>query len=306
MAGEDTRLDEADDEPLVQVGRFRNRREAADNALVLVAAGMNCQMVSSGWGVALLVAESEAETARRELAAYAEDNRPEPSSVIGPRVSFADGITGVLAYWCVLVFVHAAASRSLFGLDWYAAGADQAALTVGGEWWRAITALGLHADLGHIASNLVAGSLFGFFVAEILGSGVGWLLILLAGGFGNAINSMLQPASHTSVGASTAVFGAVGLLAVLAMRHRPASWRRGMRRFAPLAAGVMLLAFLGMEGERIDVGAHAAGFVMGAVFGAILLAVGLPKTTRARSLTAAAGALVLFAGSWTIALLHAG
>ena len=81
----------------------------------------------------------------------------------------------------VLVFVYAAAGHQLFGFDWEAAGAGQAGLTVAGQWWRAVTALGLHGDLGHIGSNLVAGSLFGFFLAEILGSGLAWLLILLAG-----------------------------------------------------------------------------------------------------------------------------
>ena len=120
---------------------------------------------------------------------------------------------------------------------------------IAGEWWRAVTALGLHADLGHIGSNLVAGSLFGFFLAEILGGGLAWLMILAAGAAGNAINALIQPATHTSIGASTAVFGAVGLIAVLALRYRPRRWRRGLRRWAPLAAGIMLLAFLGTEGS---------------------------------------------------------
>jgi membrane associated rhomboid family serine protease len=298
-------VNEEDDEPFVQVGRFRNRREASDNALVLVAAGMDCQMESRGWGVALLVAESDAEAARRELAAYAEDNRAD-TATSPPRVPVADAATGVLAYWCVMVFIHAAAGRNAFGFDWYAAGADQAGLVAAGEWWRVITALGLHADVGHIASNLVAGGLFGFFVAEILGSGVGWLLILIAGIAGNAINSSLQQASHTSIGASTAIFGAVGLLAALAMRHRPASWRRGLRRFAPLAAGVMLLAFLGTEGERIDVGAHVAGFASGAALGAVLLVFGPPAVTRTRTVAAALAAVVVFGGAWLIALAHGG
>ena len=84
-------MSEDDDEPFVQVGRFRNRREASDNALVLVAAGMSCHMESSGWGVALLVAESDAEAARRELAAYAEDNRADAAPSL-PRVPVADAL----------------------------------------------------------------------------------------------------------------------------------------------------------------------------------------------------------------------
>ena len=293
------------DDPWVEVGRFPNGRAAGEHALVLVAAGIDCQLASRGWGVALLVTPWHAEAARRELAAYAEDNRPDPAPPLR-RHPTGDAVTGVLAYWCVLVFVYVAAENSLFGLDWFAAGEGQAGLTVGGQWWRVITALGLHANLGHIASNLVAGSLFGFFLAEITGSGLAWLLILLAGAAGNAINALIQPASHTSVGASTAIFGAVGLLAVLATRYRPRLWRRGMRRWAPVAAGIMLLAFLGIEGKDIDIGAHVSGFAAGCVLGAAILATGQPAPTPWRQALSAAAAFVLFAGAWAIALVHGG
>ncbi len=304
-SGDMSDASELPDEVWVEVGRFANGKLASEHALVLVAAGIDCQLASRGWGVALLVAAWHAVAARRELAAYAEDNRPDTTPP-PHRHPVGDGVTGVLAFWCVLVFVYVAADHSLFGVDWFAAGEGQAGLTVGGQWWRAITALGLHADLGHIGSNLVAGSLFGFFLAEILGSGLGWLMILLAGAAGNAINSLIQPASHTSVGASTAIFGAVGLLAVLAVRYRPRQWRRGLRRWAPIAAGVMLLAFLGTEGERIDIGAHVAGFAAGCVLGAAIVAIGQPAPTPWRQAVGAAVAFLLFAGAWAIALTHGG
>ena len=300
-----TDADGVPEEAWVEVGRFANGRTAGEHALVLVAAGIDCQLASRGWGVALLVAAWHAEAARQELAAYAEDNRPDHQPPMH-RHPLGDAITGVLAYWCVMVFVYVAANHNTFGVDWYAAGAGQAGLTVGGEWWRAVTALGLHADFGHIASNLVAGGLFGFFLAELLGSGQAWLLILVAGAAGNAINALIQPASHTSVGASTAIFGAVGLLAVLAVRFRQRQWRRGLRRWAPVAAGIMLLAFLGIEGERIDIGAHVAGFVAGSVLGAAILVTGQPAPTRWRQIVSAALAFVVFAGAWAIALSHGG
>ena len=293
------------DEAWVEVAQFPNGRAASEHALVLVAAGIDCQMASRGWGVALLVAAWHAEAARRELAAYTEDNLADTTPP-AHRHPVGDAVTGVLAYWCVLVFVYVAAADQLFGLDWLAAGEGQAELTVGGEWWRVVTALGLHGDLGHIGSNLVAGSLFGFFLAEIVGGGLAWLLILAAGAGGNAINALIQPATHSSIGASTAVFGAVGLLAVIAVRYRPRRWRRGLRRFAPVAAGIMLLAFLGIEGERIDIGAHIAGFAVGCALGAIILVTGQPAPSRRLSLVSAAIAFVVFAGAWAIALAHGG
>lgn len=292
-------------ETWVEVGHFPNGRAAGEHALVLVAAGIDCQLASRGWGVALLVTPSRQAAARHELAAYAEDNRPDPAPP-PYRHPPGDAVTGVLGYWCALVFVYVAAGSNAFGVDWFAAGEGQAGQTVAGEWWRVVTALGLHADLGHIGSNLVAGSLFGFFLAEILGGGLAWLMILAAGAAGNAINSFIQPATHTSIGASTAIFGAVGLIAVLAVRYRPRRWRRGLRRWAPIAAGIMLLAFLGTEGERIDIGAHVAGFAAGAVLGAIILAIGQPRPKPWQSVASAALAFAIFAGAWLIALTHGG
>ncbi len=292
-------------DPWIEVARFANGRAASEHALVLVAAGIDCQMASRGWGVALLVEPSRVAAARHELAAYTEDNRPEPGPPMH-RHPLGDALTGVLACWCVLVFVYVASEHSLFGIDWFAVGEGQAGLIVGGQWWRVVTALGLHANLGHIASNLVAASLFGFFLAEILGSGFAWLMILAAGAAGNAINALIQPASHTSVGASTAIFGAVGLLAVLAIRYRPHRWRRGLRRWAPVAAGIMLLAYLGIEGEHIDIGAHIAGFFSGCVLGAAILVLGQPAPTPWRQAASAAVAAILFAGAWAFALVYGG
>jgi membrane associated rhomboid family serine protease len=214
-------------------------------------------------------------------------------------------LTGVLAYCCALVFVCAAASRDAFGKDWFSAGAAQTGRIFAGEWYRVITALGLHADLGHLSSNLVAGSLFGFFASEVLGSGLAWLMILIAGSAGNAINAFFQPASHTSVGASTGIFGALGLLAVVALKYR-SQWKGRLRRWAPLAAGLMLLAFMGTAGERVDVGAHVAGFAAGGALGAGVLVLGSPAVSRRLNLACAMGAFVVFLGAWLIALIGFG
>lgn len=284
----------------VPVADFRSVQEADQHALVLVAAGVNCQLASWGGAIALLVAEADAEKARRELAAYAEENR-RTLRPARPAVPLRQSLTGVLGYWCVLVFIYAAASRNAFGLDWFTIGAGQAGEIVSGAWWRTVTALGLHADLGHLLSNLAAGSLFGFFLSEFLGGGLAWLLILAAGVAGNTLNAFLQSPSHTSVGASTAIFGAVGLLAVLAFRHRRTQWTRGLRRWAPIAAGVMLLAFLGIEGERIDIGAHVAGFLSGCAIGALLGAAKL-RSIPARPAIYGLSAFAVFAGAWIAAI----
>lgn len=296
-------MTESSQDSWVEVARFRDHTAANQHALVLAAAGIDCQIVSDGALVAIRVEAANAAMALSELAAYAADNRrstPPPLRLRAAR----DGLAGALIYCCALLFVYGAAERETFSRDWLSAGGAEAGLIVGGQWWRALTALGLHADYGHLFSNMVAGAFLGVVLSQILGSGLAWFLIVVAGGLGNGLNALFQPAGHASIGASTAVFGALGLLAVFMTRYQRSLRRQGLRRWLPVAAGVMLLAFLGMEGERIDVGGHIAGFAAGSLLGAVLLVIGEPATRQqgAAQLAFGAAAVVLFVGAWVVAL----
>ena len=82
-----------------------------------------------------------------------------------------------------------------------------------GEIYRTVTALMLHASYPHLAGNMAGIAIFGTAVCNITGAGVGWLMILLTGILGNWANAALFRYGHISIGASTAVFGAVGILA---------------------------------------------------------------------------------------------
>jgi len=294
-------LNDAPDDAWVEIARFETFVDADQHALVLIAAGIECGIVRRERATGLLVSAANAANAVAELAAYARENRPPASPPPAP-LPLHRGLGGMLVYWCALLFVHGAATREAMELDWLSAGQAQAGLIVGGEWWRAFTALGLHADYGHLFSNLIVGGLFGLLVAQILGSGIAWLAILAAGGVGNLVNAAIQPVTHAAIGASTAVFAAVGLLAVLMLRYQRSLWRHGLRRWLPLAVGVMVLAFLGMEGERIDIGAHIAGFAVGGLAGAGLAVVG-PALAERRDVQYAcwAAAAALSVGAWLAA-----
>jgi hypothetical protein len=93
---------------------------------------------------------------------------------------------------------------------------------------------------------------------------------------------VIQGPDHHFLGASTAVFGALGVLGGL----RSVSGMRGMtwREAAPFVAGLMLLALLGAGEEdgpgKIDLGGHFLGFAAGAVLGG---AVGLARRLGGRS-----------------------
>ena len=287
----------------VEVARFGGRAEAEQHALVLVSRGIDCRLVRTpGGAVALTVAAPDVRHAERELAQYAEENRRGGRLVL-PARSLAAGLEGALAYCAVLFFLYGASRRQTFALDWWSAGPAQAGLIVSGEWWRTVTALGLHADFGHLASNLFFGSGLGLLLAQLLGTGFAWLAILLSGALGNALSALVQPASHTAVGASTAVFGALGILAALAWKRQAGIWRLPLRRWLPFAAGAMLLAYLGFGGERTDVLGHVAGFIAGGAVGVGVACAdpSLFQSTRAQWACATA-ALALVALAWFLAL----
>ena len=130
-----------------------------------------------------------------------------------------------------------------------------------------MTALTLHLDVAHLVANLGFGVLFGYFAGQLLGPGVAWGSILVAATMANLGTGLVQTASHSSAGASTAVFATLGMLAAFGWRQRHPLRERWAYRYAPIVAGIALLAFLGVGGERTDVLAHLAGFASGAIVG---------------------------------------
>ena len=103
---------------------------------------------------------------------------------------------------------------------------------------------------------------------------------------------------------STAVFGAVGLLAALRQDWRSGRAFRNLRDWAPLAGGVMLLAFLGFSDGQTDILAHVFGFVSGVGLGAILVWQDHPwLADKPLQVTAAWAALAIIVASWLCAVL---
>ncbi len=142
-----------------------------------------------------------------------------------------------------------------------------------GELWRVITSLTLHADWPHMAGNMAAGILLAILLFHFIGYGAGWLFILLSGSLGNLLNAWTHAGrGHASIGASTAVFGTLGLVVGLSISRqwRQVATRRPRKFWTPLVGGIVLLGMLGTGGGRTDVTAHLFGFAVGAVTGGVL------------------------------------
>lgn len=136
-----------------------------------------------------------------------------------------------------------------------------------GETYRAITALFLHADAMHLAGNTAGLLIFAAPVISLAGFGVGPFMLLLSGTTGNLINAHLYKTAHLSIGASTAVMGAAGLLAAFQITQKGRPGR--LKNLIPLFAGATLVALFS-HGENTDIWAHLFGFLSGLASGVIL------------------------------------
>jgi rhomboid protease GluP len=289
-------------EDLRVVFESRDRRACADRALVLASLGIPHELVSDASSWALLVPAPDAPHAVEQLILYDRENPPRrPRRAIA--IEYHHAVPGVIGYVLVLCLVAWLAGASYLGKDWLAAGRIDGELLREGEWWRAITALTLHADFSHLAGNLLFGSFFGFYAGRFAGSGIAWLAILVAAACGNALNSFLLESVHRSIGASTAVFSALGLIAGFAWRGRLMVGEHWPYRIGPLVGGIALLMYTGTGDANTDVGAHLMGFLTG-LGGGVLLA-GLPRIPRRPiwQFAAGSGCLLLIAIAW-IAALH--
>jgi len=269
-------------------------------SLVLEARGVEHEVQESGDHWILTVPPSLIQRAYDEIGRYsAERNVPRATpTLIEP---FSGAAIGAVGYAFILLATAYCAGLGLFGADWLSLGALE--VGAGREWWRALTALTLHLDQEHLLGNLLFGMVAGIAAGRLLGPGVAWASILGAGALANYVEILIAPASHRAVGASTAVFAALGLLAGLAWRQRLTLRERRWYRWAPLIAGICLLTLLGAGNAHVDVLGHALGFLFGVGVGWIYARAEIPRNRGTRlQLVTGAGAALLVGAAWLLAL----
>ena len=276
------------------------RTRAEEWALVLEAEGLSPSVRRVRSGFVLSVPAEEAERAAAALSAYERENPAEPQAgdklVESAHLPAGLGTAaGLLAFFFFTGPWNSAAR-------WFERGSADAEQILSGELWRTVTALTLHADLVHVLANATGAALFLSAVCGALGPGLGSALVLLAGAGGNLLTALLHGSLHVSVGASTSIFGAVGVLGGLGVARRRLKGVRGRRAWVPIAAGFALLAMLGTGNPRSDLWAHLFGFLVGGALGiAVALLVHRPPASRIQwTLGSVALALVIYC--WTLAL----
>jgi membrane associated rhomboid family serine protease len=278
-----------------------DRRRADEWAVVLAAAGIPHWLRQRLDGWALLVPPDDAAVALATLDEYDQENRPpEPRGGARTRPPTVAGVAVALLLVGFFAVTGPRAGRSA----WFEHGSADAARIVAGEWWRVVTALTLHADGPHVLGNALATAGLLTALCWQLGAGVGLWLVLLAGAGGNLLTAVAHGGGHVSVGASTATFGTIGILAALRVAGHPSVGVGGRRWWIVIGASLALLALLG-TGPDADVLAHLFGLVVGAALG-VVAALALrraPPEPVQWLLVAAAGTAV--AGAWRLALTSA-
>ncbi|HEU4382081.1 MAG TPA: rhomboid family intramembrane serine protease [Anaeromyxobacteraceae bacterium] len=266
-----------------------DHQAALERSVVLEAMGIahEVQPLPDGrW--ALVVDDGDAPAADAALAAWEAENPPrrEPPG----RPDYGRSLAGAAAGLAIVAFAVQVGLPPVEGF--FGRGSADAARMLDGEWWRAVTALTLHADLAHLAANAVAIAIFLGAVARRLGPAVATWLALAAGVAGNVLTALVVPGGHVSIGASTAVFGALGILSALQVPRRQV--------WVTLGAGVALLGFLG-TGARANLLAHLLGFAVGVMEGLAVRRVAPPRRTLRQPVVALL-AVVPIALAWWRAL----
>jgi membrane associated rhomboid family serine protease len=277
------------------------RRQADEWATVLAAGGIAHRLRGRLDGWALIVDARDVDAARETLDAYDRENSVDPTrarAVAGAPDRGAAWVGVALGLLLIAFFAVTGprANRSV----WFARGSADAERIVGGQWWRTVTALTLHADGLHVLSNATASAVVVGAVGFELGPGVGLWLVLLAGIGGNALTAIAHGAHHDSVGASTAMFGAIGILAatrLVSRERRPVA----RKRWVTVAASLALLGLLGTSPDA-DLLAHLFGLLVGGALGLAAAPVLRQPPGSPMQWMLAIAALALVVGAWLRAL----
>jgi rhomboid protease GluP len=268
--------------------------------LVLTSSGIVYTVRKRGKGWNIIVDKEDHEKALTAVKGYFDDNPDVLVTNDDTGLKYPKTFTGFYVAFILLVS-HIAVFMSGDVSAFHKACGSSASDVLHGELYRAVTSLMLHSGALHLVGNMAGIAIFGTCVCLITGQGVGWMMIVLSGILGNLLNAFFYKTGHLSIGASTAVFGAIGILAGYNFLSKFRSPDQRIKAWLPLGGGLALLGLLG-SGKNSDIGAHFFGFVFGillGVFYAYLIKYPLPKKYQVNC-SVISFCVIVF--SWMIAL----
>jgi membrane associated rhomboid family serine protease len=137
-------------------------------------------------------------------------------------------------------------------------------LAVGGEWYRLVSSAFLHVSLTHLLFNMLALWFVGAAIEPRLGRARYLTVYLVSALAGSVLSYAVDPINAISVGASGAVFGLFGALAILALRLR-----FDVRGVLAIIAINVVIGFV--PGLNINWRAHLGGLIAGTLLTAAMV-----------------------------------
>jgi membrane associated rhomboid family serine protease len=159
---------------------------------------------------------------------------------------------------------------------------------VGGQWWRLVSSIFLHAGLIHLGLNAYVLWIFGNVIERELGRLEMAAVFLTTGIFAGAASFAFSPEPTVAVGASGAIFGLVG--AFIAYNYLRRHHVLAQARLRAAISMLVLNLIIGFSIPAIDWRAHLGGLVAGLVAG---FAVDPSRPPAVRRLSAVAGLAAL-------------
>jgi membrane associated rhomboid family serine protease len=241
----------------------RDHKETNMAALALSAAGIGHRVFKRHDGWHIVVAAADVASAEAEITACLKENEKPPPPETDAFTPAFRAMHLVVSGGLCLVYAISGPWQNHSPI--FAAASAQARAICDGQFFRAVTALCLHADGVHLMSNAGIALLLLYFYFHTLGNGLGLFTLVTSAASANLLNAFLHGDGHDSVGFSTALFAAIGILSSFQFQRHRVYGRFG--RWMPLLAGCSLLAMLGSEGKQTDFGAHIGGLLMGLAMG---------------------------------------
>jgi membrane associated rhomboid family serine protease len=244
------------------------RKQADLVLLVLASQKISVDFSKNNYSFNIIIRDTDEKIAVQILEKYFSENRIRKNDYKDKRLELSWKSPAVFAIMAMLALIHSYSWYNGIHIQLIREYGSSALYILQGEYFRAVTALMLHADIEHLAGNLVGLFVFGTGVFSLTGYGRGGLMLLLSGFFGNITNAYFKKGALLSIGASTCVLGAAGILTALQIAKKREASMSYIQIYTPFAAGMALLGFLS-GGENTDISAHLFGFLWGFLIGTI-------------------------------------
>lgn len=154
-------------------------------------------------------------------------------------------------------------------------------ILAGKDYYRLVSSMFLHADVEHLFSNMLILCFVGANVEYDIGHIPYIILYFLSGITGNILTTITDSLFVNyvpSIGASGAVFGIIGAVAVIVYFGRK-NLKRGSNFILRLTMMIVLSVYSGFTAQNINNAAHIGGLIGGIIITMLITILGRKKYT---------------------------